>query len=159
PPPPPPPDVPSLKEDGNTRTLTMRERMELHRANPTCAVCHKVMDPLGFALENFDGLGRWRETSGLGTDPIDASGVLPDGTRFDGPAGLREVLLGKQDLFVETFTERLLTYALGRGVESYDYPVIRKIRLESEPGNYRWSAIISGIVNSVPFRMRRASES
>ena len=159
PPPPPPPDVPSLKEDGNTRTLTMRERMELHRANPACAVCHKVMDPLGFALENFDGLGRWRETSGLGTDPIDASGVLPDGTRFDGPAELREVLLGKQDLFVETFTERLLTYALGRGVESYDYPVVRKIRLEAEPGNYRWSAIISGIVNSVPFRMRRASES
>ena len=98
PPPPPPPDVPSLTEDANTKVLTMRERMELHRANPTCAVCHKVMDPLGFALENFDGLGRWRETSGLSTDPIDASGVLPDGTRFDGPAGLREVLLSKQDL-------------------------------------------------------------
>jgi hypothetical protein len=159
PPPPPPPDVPSLQEDGSTRTLTMRERMEKHRANPACAVCHKVMDPLGFALENFDGLGRWRETSGFSTDPIDASGVLPDGTRFDGPAGLREVLLGKQDLFVETFTERLLTYALGRGVESYDYPEIRKIRLGAEPDNHRWSAIISGIINSVPFRMRRATES
>jgi len=159
PPPPPPPDVPSLTEDRNTKTLTMRERMELHRANPTCAVCHKVMDPLGFALENFDGLGRWRETSGLGTDPIDASGVLPDGTSFEGPAGLRKVLLSKQDLFVETFTERLLTYALGRGVESYDYPTIRKIRRDTEAENYRWSAIISGIVNSVPFKMRRAGES
>lgn len=159
PPPPPPPDVPSLTEDRNTRTLTMRQRMELHRANPTCAVCHKVMDPLGFALENFDGLGQWRETSGLATDPIDASGVLPDGTSFEGPAGLRKVLLSKQDLFVETFTERLLTYALGRGVESYDYPTIRKIRRDTEAENYRWSAIISGIVNSVPFKMRRAGES
>jgi hypothetical protein len=158
PPPPPPPNVPSLKEDKSTKILTMRERMELHRANPTCAVCHKVMDPLGFALENFDGLGRWRETSGLGTDPIDASGVLPDGTSFDGPAGLREVLLSKQDLFVETFTERLLTYAMGRGVEYYDNPVIRKIRRNSASENYRWSAIINEIVNSVPFKMRRASQ-
>jgi hypothetical protein len=158
PPPPPPPDVPSLKEDKNTKTLTMRERMELHRANPTCAVCHKVMDPLGFALENFDGLGRWRETVGSSTNTIDASGVLPDGTSFDGPTGLREVLLSKQDLFVETFTERLLTYALGRGVEYYDNPVIRKIRRDAEDENYRWSAIINGIVNSVPFKMRRANQ-
>ena len=96
--------------------------MEQHRANPTCAVCHRMMDPLGFALENFDGLGRWRDSTGPGTGPIDSSGVLPDGTRFDGPAGLREVLLSKRDLFVETFTERLLTYALGRGVEEYDRP-------------------------------------
>ena len=158
PPPPPPPNVPSLKDDGSTKNLTMRERMELHRANPSCAVCHKVMDPLGFALENFDGLGRWRETFGVGTANIDASGVLPDGTNFDGPTGLREILLSKQDLFVETFTERLLTYALGRGLEYYDNPVIRKIRHDAEAENYRWSAIINGIVNSVPFKMRRASE-
>ncbi len=156
PPPPPPPNVPTLKEDSTTRVLTMRERMEKHRANPACAVCHKVMDPLGFALENFDGLGRWRETSGDGND-IDSSGVLPDGTEFDGPTGLREILLTKQDLFVETFTERLLTYALGRGVEYYDLPVIRDIKNDAKQQDYRWSAIISGIVNSVPFQMRRAN--
>ncbi len=156
PPPPPPPNVPTLKEDSTTHVLTMRERMEKHRANPACAVCHKVMDPLGFALENFDGLGRWRETSGDGND-IDSSGVLPDGTEFDGPTGLREILLTKQDLFVETFTERLLTYALGRGVEYYDLPVIRDIKNDAKQQDYRWSAIISGIVNSVPFQMRRAN--
>ncbi len=156
PPPPPPPNVPTLKEDSTTRVLTMRERMEKHRANPACAVCHKVMDPLGFALENFDGLGRWREASGDGND-IDSSGVLPDGTKFDGPTGLREVLLSKQDMFVETFTERLLTYALGRGVEYYDLPVIRAIKNDAKKQDYRWSAIITGIVNSIPFQMRRAN--
>ena len=157
PPPPPPPDVPSLKEDKDTKALTMRERMELHRANPACAVCHKVMDPLGFALENFDGLGRWRDTAGADSGPIDSSGVLPDGTSFDGPAGLRKVLLSKQDLFVETFTERLLTYALGRGVEYYDNPAVRKISRDASEDNYSWSAIITGIVHSIPFQMRSAS--
>jgi hypothetical protein len=156
PPPPPPPDVPSLKEDSSTKVLSMRQRMELHRANPTCAACHKVTDPLGFALENFDGLGRWRETSGVGNNPIDSSGVLPDGTAFDGPVGLREVLVSKKELFIDTFTERLLTYALGRGVEYYDLPVIRKIRQDAADDNYKWSSIISGIVTSVPFQMRRA---
>lgn len=157
PPPPPPPDVPSLKEDQDSRVLTMRERMELHRANPSCAVCHKVMDPLGFALENYDGVGRWRDSSGGAKSPIDASGVLPDGTRFDGPAGLREVLLSKQHLFVETFTERLLTYALGRGVEYTDYPIVRRITRNAAEEQYRWSSIVSGIVRSMPFQMRRAS--
>jgi hypothetical protein len=156
PPPPPPPDVPSLKEDSSTKALTMRQRMELHRANPTCAACHKVTDPLGFALENFDGLGRWRETSGVNNSPIDSSGVLPDGTAFDGPVGLREVLMSKKELFIDTFTERLLTYALGRGVEYYDLPAIRKIRRDAADENYRWSSIISGIVTSIPFQMRRA---
>jgi hypothetical protein len=156
PPPPPPPDVPSLREDSSTKIMTMRERMELHRANPTCAACHKVTDPLGFALENFDGLGRWRETSGVSNSPIDSSGVLPDGTAFDGPVGLREVLLNKKELFIDTFTERLLTYALGRGVEHYDLPAIRKIRRDASTHDYRWSAIISGIVTSIPFQMRRA---
>jgi hypothetical protein len=158
PPPPPPPNVPSLKDDASTKTLTMRQRMEQHRANPACAVCHKMMDPLGFSLENFDGLGRWRDSTGIGTGPIDSSGVLPDGTTFDGPAGLREVLVGKRDLFVETFTERLLTYALGRGVEQYDRPVVRKIARAAAADDQRWSAIILGIVNSAPFQMRRVSD-
>jgi hypothetical protein len=157
PPPPPPPNVPSLKNDETTKNLTMRQRMELHRSNPTCAACHRMMDPLGFALENFDGLGQWRDNMGPGTPTIDSSGVLPDGTKFNGPAGLREVLVSKQDMFVENFTEQLLTYALGRGVEEYDRPVLRHITREAASDNYRWSSIILGIVNSTPFQMRRAS--
>ncbi|HEY3641412.1 MAG TPA: DUF1592 domain-containing protein [Xanthobacteraceae bacterium] len=158
PPPPPPPNVPSLKDDASTKTMTMRQRMEQHRANPACAVCHRMMDPLGFSLENFDGLGRWRDSTGPGTGPIDSSGVLPDGTKFDGPAGLRDVLLSKRDLFVETFTERLLTYALGRGLEQYDRPVLRKIVREAAADDQRWSSIILGIVQSAPFQMRRVSD-
>ena len=158
PPPPPPANVPSLKDDASTKMLTMRQRMELHRANPTCAVCHRMMDPLGFSLENFDGLGRWRDSTGSGTGPIDSSGVLPDGTKFDGPAGLRDVLVSKRDLFVETFTERLLTYALGRGVEPYDRPALRKITRVAAADNQRWSSIILGIVSSTPFQMRRVSD-
>lgn len=158
PPPPPPPNVPSLADDDNVRVLTMRERMEQHRANPACAVCHRMMDPLGFALENFDGLGRWRDTTGELGAAIDSSGTLPDGTDFNGPEGLREILLNKRELFVETFTERLLTYALGRGVEHYDLPVVRKITREAADDDYRWSSIILGIVRSVPFQMRRASD-
>jgi len=158
PPPPPPPNVPSLKDDASAKRMTMRQRMEQHRANPACAVCHKVMDPLGFSLENFDGLGRWRDTSAPGTGPIDASGVLPDGTTFDGPTGLRDVLLSRREQFVETFTERLLTYALGRGLEQYDRPVVRKITHDAAADDQRWSSIIFGIVNSAPFQMRRASD-
>jgi Protein of unknown function (DUF1592)/Protein of unknown function (DUF1588)/Protein of unknown function (DUF1587)/Protein of unknown function (DUF1585)/Protein of unknown function (DUF1595) len=154
PPPPPPPNVPALKDDATVKVLTMRQRMEEHRASPQCAVCHRMMDPLGFALENFDGLGQWRDADGEeGTGKIDSSGTLPDGTAFNGPVGLREVLLSKQELFVETFTERLLTYALGRGVEQYDRPIVRKIVRESASGDHRWSAIILGIVNSKPFQM------
>jgi hypothetical protein len=158
PPPPPPPNVPSLKEDPTVQKLTMRERMEQHRANPTCAVCHRMMDPLGFALENFDGLGGWRVSTGPGAGPIDSSGALPDGTKFNGPAGLRDVLLKKQDMFVENFTERLLTYALGRGLEEYDSAALRKIAREAAADNQKWSAIILGIVKSTPFRMRRVSD-
>jgi mono/diheme cytochrome c family protein len=158
PPPPPPPNVPSLKDDSTEQKLTMRERMEQHRANPTCAVCHRMMDPLGFALENFDGLGGWRVSTGPGAGPIDASGALPDGTKFIGPAGLRDVLLKKQDMFVENFTERLLTYALGRGLEEYDNAALRKIAREAAVDNQKWSAIILGIVKSTPFRMRRVSD-
>jgi hypothetical protein len=158
PPPPPPPNVPSLKEDVTTQSLTMRQRMEQHRANPTCAACHRLMDPLGFALENFDGLGGWRVSTAPGAGPIDASGAMPDGTKFNGPAGLRDVLLKKQDQFVSTFTERLLTYALGRGVEEYDYAALRKISREAASESQKWSAIIIGIVKSTPFQMRRASD-
>jgi uncharacterized protein DUF1592/uncharacterized protein DUF1588/uncharacterized protein DUF1587/uncharacterized protein DUF1585/uncharacterized protein DUF1595/cbb3-type cytochrome c oxidase subunit III len=158
PPPPPPPNVPSLKEDATTQKLTMRQRMEQHRANPTCAACHRMMDPVGFALENFDGLGSWRVSAAPGSGPIDASGALLDGTAFNGPAGLRDVLLKKKDMFVETFTERLLTYALGRGVEEYDHAALRKIAREAAAGNQKWSSIILGIVNSTPFQMRRASD-
>jgi hypothetical protein len=153
PPPPPPPNVPALKEDSTVKVLTMRQRMEEHRASPQCAVCHRIMDPIGFALENFDGLGRWRDFDGEGATKIDSSGVLPDGTAFDGPVGLRDILLARRGMFVETFTERLLTYALGRGVEQYDAPVIRKIVREAASGDYRWSAIILGIVKSKPFQM------
>jgi len=158
PPPPPPANVPSLKDDEKAQKLTMRERMEQHRSNPACAACHKMMDSLGFALDNFDGIGSWRDSTGPGSGPIDASGLLPDGTAFVGPAGLREVLLKKRDMFVQVFTERLLTYALGRGVEEYDYPVIRKIVNEASADDQRWSSIILGIVNSTPFQMRRAKD-
>jgi hypothetical protein len=158
PPPPPPPNVPSLKDDTTTQKLTMRQRMEQHRANPTCAVCHRMMDPLGFALENFDGLGGWRNSVAPGSGPIDSSGALPDGTKFNGPAGLREVLMRRQGLFVETFTERLLTYSLGRGLEEYDNAALRKITRDAAADNHKWSAIILGIVKSTPFQMRRVSD-
>jgi mono/diheme cytochrome c family protein len=156
PPPPPPPNVPSLKDTKDTRALSMRQRMEQHRANPACAVCHTRMDPLGFALENFDAVGRWRTVDGKTT--IDPSGALPDGSKFEGPAGLRKVLLGKRDEFVSTVTEKLLTYALGRPVDYYDQPAIRKIMREAVSNDYRWSSLVIGIVNSTPFQMRRAEQ-
>ena len=158
PPPPPPPDIPSLvetSEDG--KALSMRQAMEEHRANPVCASCHNVMDPLGFAMENFDGIGSWR-TRDAG-DSIDSSGVLPDGTSFHGPAELQQVLLeGKREEFVATATERLLTYALGRGVEAYDAPAVRSIIREAATSDYRWSSLFVGIVKSTPFQMRRSRE-
>jgi len=152
--PPPPPNVPSLKEDKSSAQLTMRQRMEQHRSNPVCSTCHSRMDPLGFALENMDGLGQWRNT--MGNSPIDASGKLPDGTKFSGPAGLRQIILSKQDQFVDTLTEKLMTYALGRGVEAYDMPAIRKVVHGSATEDYCWSSLITGIVDSMPFQMRRA---
>jgi hypothetical protein len=158
PPPPPPPNVPSLKDDVTTQKLTMRQRMEQHRTNPTCAACHRMMDPVGFALENFDGLGAWRVSTAPGLGPIDASGALVDGTAFNGPAGLRDVLLKKQDMFVENFTERLMTYALGRGLEEYDHAALRKISRETAADHQKWSSIILGIVKSTPFQMRRTSD-
>jgi hypothetical protein len=116
------------------------------------------MDPLGFALENFDGLGGWRVEATLGSGPMDTSGELPDGTKFNGPAGLRDVLVKKKDAFVETFTERLVTYALGRGVEEYDFAALRKVTGDAAKDNQKWSSIILGIVNSTPFQMRRVSD-
>jgi len=152
PPPPPPANVPFLKEDESHMKLSMRQRMEEHRVSPNCAVCHAIMDPIGFALDNFDGLGKWRDADG--DEVIDPAGTLPDGTKFDGPVGLRNIMVTKKrSLFVENFTERLLTYALGRGVEEYDRPVIRKIVRETAADDNKWSSIILSIVKSKPFQM------
>ena len=157
PPPAPPPDVPALPEaDEMDVALSVRERMEQHRADPLCASCHLIMDPLGFSLENFDGIGKWRDYSD-GNTPIDSMADLPDGTTLYGPAGLRENLLTRRDDFAANVTEKLLTYAIGRGVEHYDKPAIRKIVNEASPHDYTWSSIIRGIINSTPFQMRRSS--
>jgi mono/diheme cytochrome c family protein len=155
PPPPPPANIPALKENGEGGALptSVRERLEAHRSNPTCASCHARMDPLGFALENFDAIGRWRDTDESGK-AVDASGVLPDGTRFSGPSEFRRALLSRQGEFVATVTEKLLTYALGRGLEPYDMPAVREIVRRSAGADYRWSAIVAAIADSVPFRMR-----
>jgi hypothetical protein len=155
PPPQPPPNVPALEATtGAGGTMSMREAMEQHRRNPVCASCHRVMDPPGFALEQFDAVGRFRTRSESNT-PIDASGMLPDGTAFEGVAGLREALLNRPNLFVTTLTERLLTYALGRGVEYYDAPAIRAITRAGARDGYRFSSLILGIIESPPFQMRR----
>ncbi len=159
PPPPPPPGVPPLAEsnEGQKLPTSIRERMEQHRKNPACAACHSKMDPLGFALENFDGVGQWREDDG--ESKVDSSGILPDGTKFSGPAEFRQALLRRPDAFVTTVTRKLLTYALGRGVEHYDMPAVRRIVRESATDNYRWSALILGIVRSMPFQMRSPATS
>ena len=133
----------------------MRERLEQHRKNPVCANCHAPMDPLGFALEHFDAIGQWRASGETGA-PIDASGLFPDGTEFYGLAGLKKVLLNEHEQFVQTVTEKLTTYALGRGVQYYDMPAIRSIIRESAPHDYRWSSLVLGIVKSTPFQMRRS---
>jgi len=155
PPPAPPPDIPALAENTGTRTPTsVRERLETHRRNPACAACHDRMDPLGFALEHFDPIGGWRTTDAR--RPIDASAVLPDGTRLEGAAGLRSFLLSRSDQFVRTVTEKLLTYALGRDIEHFDAPVVRQIIRTAGADDYRWSSVILEIVKSMPFQMRRA---
>jgi hypothetical protein len=155
PPPPPPADVPDLKPHGKDgRLLSMREQMAAHRANPICASCHARMDPIGFALENYDAVGRWR-TKDAGA-VIDASGKLPDGTKFNGPAELKKILLtGHRDEFATTVTEKLLTYALGRGLEAYDAPSVREIMREAARDDYRLPALISAIIDSEPFQMRK----
>jgi hypothetical protein len=159
PPPPPPPNIPALNEAKNGKMMTVREQMEMHRNNPVCASCHTKMDPLGFSLENFNAIGAWRSADA--GKLLDVSAVMPDGTKFDGPTGaggLQGVLLSRKDQFVEAFTERLMTYALGRGLESYDMPAVRKVRYDAVKDGYRMQDIILGIVQSVPFSMRRTPE-
>ena len=156
PPPPPPPDVPALPDQGEGgRLASVRERLEQHRANPNCASCHARMDPLGFALEHFDAIGKWRASGEAGTS-IDASGVFPDGTAFHGLAGLKTILLSEHEQFVHTVAEKLTTYALGRGVQYYDMPAVRQIVREAAANDYRWSSLVLGIVRSLPFQMRRS---
>jgi hypothetical protein len=154
PPPNPPPDVPGLVEtDGAGSVISMRERLAVHRENPTCASCHSLMDPLGFSLENFNAIGQWR-TLGDAGEAIDAAGAMPSGAGFDGVEGLKAQLISS-DQFLETMTEKLLTYALGRGVEYYDMPAVRRIVRDAAADDYRMSSFIMGVVDSVPFRMRR----
>ena len=158
PPPPPPPDVPALAEnDEGLESKTVRQRMEEHRANPVCAACHAKMDPLGFALENFDAVGQWREIDSQAGTPIDPSGALPDGTPFTTPAEFRAALLTEpwRSEFLNTVTEKLLTYAVGRGLEYYDAPAVREIAREADNVGSTWSSIVQGIVRSAPFQMRR----
>lgn len=152
PPPPPPPDVPALEENTVSSLLSMRERLQQHRANAACASCHQQMDPVGFSLENFDAVGRWRATdAGL---PIDASGGFVDGSEFIGVSGLEQALLSRPELFVRTMTEKLLTFGLGRGVEYHDAPAVRKIVRDARNDHYRFSRLILGIIKSTPFQMR-----
>jgi hypothetical protein len=158
PPPPPPPNVPPLQAHNHDgRLLTLREQMEQHRTDPVCASCHARMDPLGFALENYDGVGKWRAREAGAV--IDASAKLPDGTQFTGPAGLKLALLnGRRDEYLQTVTEKLLMYALGRGLEYYDKPAVRAIVREAGRDNFRISSLITAIVTSTPFQMRRTPE-
>jgi len=154
PPPPPPPNVPDLEDNAVAATLSVRERLKQHRANAVCASCHDLMDPVGFALENYDAVGRWRAMEA--GKPIDATGGFPGGGEFEGVAGLERALLDRPVLFVRTLTEKLLTFGLGRGVEHYDAPAIRKIVHDAQADNYRVSQLILGIVRSTPFQMRES---
>ena len=156
PPPPPPPNVPALKENTGSagKTLSIRERMAEHRKNPACSGCHQLMDPVGFSLENYDAVGRWRTVDE--GKIIDVSGSLPDGSKFDGASGLQQALLSRPENFATTLTDKLLTYALGRGVEPYDSPAVRKIVRQAGKNEFRFSSFVLGIVNSTPFQMRRS---
>jgi hypothetical protein len=160
PPTPPPPNVPTLEESNKGVAAipkTVREQLELHRKNPACASCHRVIDPVGFALENFDSVGIWRDT-GVDGAPLDTSGVLADGSKVNGPAALREAILSRPDAFATVVTERMLTYALGRGLEPGDMPVVRRIEKKAAQSDYKLSAIVMGIVESAPFQMRTKLE-
>jgi hypothetical protein len=155
PPPPPPPNVPALKENDESgrNATTLRARLALHREAATCSTCHSVMDPLGLALENFDAVGRWR-TKELGGQ-IDTAGQLADGTKVSGPTELREAIMKRPEQFVGTMTEKMLVYALGRGLEHYDMPVVRDITRQAAKQNYKFSSVVLGIVHSTPFQMRK----
>jgi len=156
----PPPNVPTLndKDIGTTKALTVRELMAKHRASPTCSVCHSVMDPLGFALENFDATGMWRDKDRFANTVIDSAGELPDGTKINGPDDLRKALLRKPDQFVQTFVENLLTYSMGRTEGFYDMPTVRRIVREAAAKDYRFSAIVQSVVKTEQFRMRRVPQ-
>jgi len=159
PPPPPPPNIPALNDAKNGKLMTVREQMEMHRASPVCASCHTKMDPLGFSLENYNAIGAWRASDA--GKLLDVSAVMPDGTKFAGPTGsggLQGILLSRKDQFVEAFTERLMTYALGRGLEAYDMPAVRAVRYAAVKDDYKINPIIMGIVQSVPFVMRRTPD-
>jgi hypothetical protein len=156
PPQPPPPNIPPLPDNGaDGKVLSLRERMERHRANPVCAGCHRVMDPIGFSMENFDGIGRWRaKEDGL---VIDASGTLFTGARLDGVNALRQEMTKRPEVFVGVLAERMLTYGVGRGLEYYDMPAVRTIVQDARSTNYRFSSIVLGVVRSVPFRMKETA--
>jgi hypothetical protein len=152
PPPPPPPDVPALENSASPTAHSVRQMLEVHRSNAVCATCHRMMDPIGLSLENFDAVGKWRTVdSGVA---IDASTTLSSGEKVTGPAGLRKALASRPQVFVGTLTENLMTYALGRGVEAPDMPAVRTIVRNAAANDYRFSSLISGIINSAPFQMR-----
>jgi len=156
PPPAPPPGVPPLDEAKAGQSATLRKQMEEHRRNPVCASCHSRMDPLGFGLENFNAIGAWRTEDGK--FPVDASGELPDGRSFRTPGELKTLLKQDRDVFARALTEKLLTYALGRGLERYDRPTVTTITAQLPSHEYRFSALVLGIVNSLPFQMRGVGE-
>jgi len=160
PPPPPPPNVPSLDESNkgaSTVPKTVRAQLELHRKNQPCASCHRVIDPAGFALENFNSVGQWRSTGADGA-PLDVAGTLADGSQVNGPVALRQAIVGRPDAFVTVVTEKMLTYALGRGLEPSDMPVVRRIVKKAAQSDYRLSSIVLGIIESAPFQMRTKLE-
>ena len=155
PPSPPPPNVPDLSENApGEEPKSLRARLEMHRSAPTCASCHRVMDPLGFALENFDGIGQWRMKEVGGT--VDPVGQLADGTAVDGPVALRKALLKRPEMFARTFAQKLMTYGLGRGLDNRDRPLVRAVVRDAAAQNYRFSSVVLGIVKSAPFRMKEA---
>jgi hypothetical protein len=160
PPPNPPPNVPTLndKDIGTTKALTVRELMAKHRASATCSSCHAIMDPLGFALENFDATGMWRDKDRFAGTVIDSAGELPDGTKLKGPDDLRNALLRRPDQFAQTFVENLLTYSMGRTREYYDMPTVRRIVRETAVKDYKFSAIVEAVVKSEQFQMRRVPQ-
>jgi hypothetical protein len=153
PPPPPPPDVPGLDENKLGVTASLRQQMEVHRANAVCASCHTKMDPLGFGLENFDAIGKYRTKDG--SFPVDASGTLPDGRKFTSAVELEGLVAAQPQAFAECVTEKMMTYALGRGLERYDKPSVREIISRLAAGDYKFSVLVQEIVKSMPFQMRR----
>jgi len=156
PPPPPPPDVPALDERAVSSSASLRQQMEAHRSNAVCASCHARMDPLGFGLESYDAIGRWRTEDG--GQPVDASGVLPNGETFQSPAELRRILKRRLPDFARCLTEKMLTYALGRGLQPYDKPTVREIQGQLAASGYAFQTLVYGVVHSLPFRSRRVED-